>query len=90
MPASARSTTDRHLGAGSTLATIGRPAARIEYIFDGTLDRARPAPQRYDVDVGRGEHLGEAIPRLHVDEADVSVVNRWPCVRGRRGPHRHR
>ncbi len=26
----------------STLATSGRPAARMEYVFDGTLERARP------------------------------------------------
>src|SRR4051794_11007890 len=41
-PAPACSTTLATSVPGSTLATIGRPAARIEYIFEGTLERARP------------------------------------------------
>ncbi len=52
-------------------ATSGRPAASVEYVFDGTLTWARPRCNGDDVDVAGGEQLDEA-PFGHVaPEADV-------------------
>ena len=50
----------RHRGAGSIAATTGRAAARIEYVFDGTLTRAEAALERHDVHVAGGEQLGQS------------------------------
>ena len=63
-PHPARSTSRATSVPGSTLASSGRPAARIEYVFDGHA-RAGQAPlERHDVDVARGQHLGQAGLRL--------------------------
>ena len=52
-------------------ATTGRPAARIEYSFDGTLTAPEPGAQRHDVDVAGRQHLDEALVGHVAGEADV-------------------
>ena len=56
---------------GSMAATTGRPAARIEYVFDGTLTAAEPALQRDGVDVAGRQQLGQPVLRHVAGEADV-------------------
>ena len=55
----------------STAASTGRPAARIEYVFDGTLTLPESGAQWHHVEVARGEHLGQPLLRLEADEANV-------------------
>ena len=85
-PAPARSTVRATSVPGSTLATMGRPAARIEYSFDGTLDQARPRLSGTTWTSAGGQHLGQPGLGLHVDEAHVVEAPR-PAARGRAGPH---
>ena len=69
----------------SMAATIGRPAARIEYVFDGTLTRARPRAQRHGVHVTGGQQLAEALVGHEAGEAHVRQARRPPLeVRGER------
>ncbi len=69
---------------GSIAASTGRPAARIEYVFDGTLTRPRPALQRDEVDVAGRQHLGQPIDRLVAGEADVGQTARAGPASARR------
>ena len=69
---------------GSIDASTGRPAAMIEYVFDGTLTRARPALERHDVDVAGREQLGQSV---RVDVAGEAHVGET-CARAVRASGR--
>ena len=58
-PAPARSTVRATSVPGSTLATTGRPAARIEYSFDGTLDLGQAPRSGTTWMSAGGQHLGQ-------------------------------
>ena len=60
-------------------ATTGRPAARIEYVFDGTLTAPEPGAQRHDVDVAGGEQLDEALVGHVAGEAHVGQAGGAPA-----------